>query len=591
MKRIVSAWIISMFLGLLPVMGETSSPDNLVFNKAEARGQIYVGIEQLVFIEVTNTGTENYHNWWEIGQYTDGTFTPVGSFFMPVEIQAGETKEFAKGILMNEPGDIELSVFDISAQNPLYTFTVHVDALPKVKGSIEINTQTDDDGTSFVYSDFKTASIKGKVTLTNEDEISLNNESYNAFLVVYISPYIGIEQTLSIPLPREIKSGETFSKDFSFGDSGSPTVGQEYVVHLMFAHKDLATSAPFTFKISTGTYWIANGKQRPLTVSDANTLMVPQEALAVDLRGLYYMNKTFTIDVSNANPNCIYYLNFIDNVPSGFQSENNIIRGGEAKTLVIDSNYDFFCPIKFLAKSALFNYTPISESMGPPSPVMSRKFSGFFMLPFSVQQAWMTGTNKSDPDNPFYNDNFKMARFYGYDNDVLHFEALDGRIFLSDSESYLIYDMKPSAVVFYGEDSWIYPQSIMETTHNGFRSQGATTKAIPAAGSYRWNCDKTGFYLNDEIWIRPFASWIGKWDNQNSQFEDLGLDVLPYYIKEPTHTAIKDFRKNEDTSRQLPVCTLSGQQVGMATNINGQIRTEGLKPGLYVVGGRKIIVK
>lgn len=593
MKRIVSTWIISMFLGLLPVMGETSSPDNLVFNKAMARCQIYVGLEQLVFIEVTNTGTEDYHNWWEIGLFTDGTFTPVGWFFMPVTIKAGETKEFAKGVLMNEPGDIELSVFDISAQNPLYTFTVHVDVVPKMKGSIEINTQTDDDGNSFVYSDFTTVDIKGTVTLTNEDEISLHNEAYELCLVFRLVPQIGDEVTTSATLPREIQSGETISLDFSYSCKGVPVAGRKYNIQMMFANKSLAFSAPFTFKRSTNTYWTADGKQKPLTVSSTNTLMVPPEALAVDLRGLYYMDKTFTIDVSKANPNSIYYLNFIDNVPSGFQSENNIIRGGEAKTLVIDSNYDFFCPVKFLAKKTLFNYTPVSESMGPPSPVMSRKFSGLFMLPFDIKQAWMTGTNESDPDNPFYNDNFKMARFDGYENDALHFKVIEGRPFyVFGDQAYLIYDMKPSTVVFYGEDNWIYPQSIMKKYLDGYACQGATIEVVPPEGTYRWSCDNEGFYRNDgQTPIRPFASWTGKWIFSKQVFESLDEETLPYYIEEPTPTAIKDFRKNEDISRQLPVYSLSGQKVGMATNIDGQIRTEGLKPGLYVVGGRKIIVK
>ncbi len=47
----------------------------------------------------------------------------------------------------------------------------------------------------------------------------------------------------------------------------------------------------------------------------------------------------------------------------------------------------------------------------------------------------------------------------------------------------------------------------------------------------------------------------------------------------------------EKYSHEQTVYSLSGQPVGTATYTDGQLKAEGLKPGLYVAGGRKIVIK
>lgn len=605
MKRRMTFLMIGILLSTLSVTDSYAKSMDLTFGEVRVEGLLYAEMVQRIHIEVTNNGEDTFYDWWEITDkpevYDWNSFN-----FSPVDIEGGETKDIIIDIRCMEAGNYQMYLHSIRMETlPMQPFLLNI----KEKGAIKVKTdfqidmlEKDDEG-YFLYFDPTRTNIRGTLTLTNEEDTSILDRvesttgahptNYQLVAIQQNGEYV--HYTTFDNLPSLIHSGETVSGDFYLNFDETPQVGTSFVLQLKLFDTVIATSDPFTFKRSTNTYWTADGSNNPLPVIEEETdnkiLKVPPEALAVDLRGLYDMDNTFSIDVTQANPNCLYYLGFLDYVPKGFQSETNIIRDGEASDVVIDSNYDYFCPIQFMAKSALFIYTPFSESMGPASPVMTQKMSGFITLPFSTETAWITGTNTPRRVNPFYNDDFKMADFKEYNDGTLVFEALSETTYIWNFRSYLIYDIKPSPIAFFAEDRVIYPTYDLPYIFNDIAYQRAGTEAIPPKGTYRWDCDNNCFRRNDgQTPIRPFAAWIGKWDDQDSQFEDLGLDVLPYHIEEPT-TVVKDIRKKEDTSRQMPVYTLSGQLAGTATNINGHIMTEGLKPGLYVAGGQKIVVK
>ena len=112
--------------------------------------------------------------------------------------------------------------------------------------------------------------------------------------------------------------------------------------------------------------------------------------------------------------------------------------------------------------------------------------------------------------------------------------------------------------------------------------------------SYSWNCDKNRFCLNEEgATIRPFNVTISKWDQQSEKCVDAGFKFYPHeFLPIEVDTAIESVSNMDETnSHELTVFSLSGQPVGTATYTNGQLKAEGLKPGLYVAGGKKIVIK
>ncbi len=589
MRRRMSLWIIGMLLSLLPTTAFSS--DGLTFNYTRTEGQAYCDLPLTIYVNVTNNGVGDYYGWWRISNKAEW------ENFQAVEIKAGETKEVAFETIIAQTGDVTQSVFDLTSEQSLYTFIIQVEnAQPKISGSVHLNLQETADNSSYIFSDFKNIRIYGSATITNGEQFDIYEKSPTAIgasdsrFKAVLTPQIGDKLVKSslIGMPDVIKGGETVNADISIYFEGTPEEGQEYVVQILYMDMVIASSDPFTFIRSTNTYWTADRSQRPLTVGDDNTLMVPKEALAVDLRGIYMQNTIYKIDVSEANPNCLYYLGFLDYVPQGFQSETNIIRDGEASTVIIDSNYDYYCPVPFKTKTALFTYTPVSESLGPASPVMSQRLSGLTTLPFTAQRAWLAGTNEDEhPESPFYNDDFKMASLSSNGDGMIVFKYNPG--FQPDCYGcYLIYDIKPSPVVFYSENIVIPTFVSMNMITCGYLIYRRWISTIAKKYTYCWNSDKNSIRLNEEgAVIRPFSVIIGKWDEETMSYVDAGLEEVPYYI-EDAPVGIESLRRTPDDKA---IYSLYGQRVGTATYTDGKLNTEGLKPGLYLVGGKKVVIK
>lgn len=597
MKQRMTLWMIGMLLSLLPSVA--SSPDSLEFRRLSPDSEAYINTPIVILIQVTNTAQEDYYGWWCVGD------TPDWKNSQAVEIKAGETVELAFETTISQPGDVRLHVFDLMTEEYLYGFYIYFNIVePKVEATIEVNTEQDDEGNRFIYSDYSSVRIGGSFTLTNLGESTLINKptgawgAYHDLFQVVLIPQIEEQNYNTIyGMANEIKAGETCSRYYGFTISGKPVEGQEYTVQLMYSDHVLATSEPFTIRRSTNHYWTADNSRKPLPVV-GDVLKVPGDALAVDMRGLYDLSTVYSIDVSEANPNCLYYLGFLDYVPKGFDSEANIIRNGEASLVTIDSNYDFYCPENFKAKTALFTYTPISESMGPASPVMSQRMSGMITLPFEAQKAWLSGTNEYHPESPFYNEDFKIAYLFSVKSDgTIVFRPYPATTPIINWDfPILIYDIKPSPVVFYSEDVDIRSGRSGGTIAEGeIFEYGLMTTRKAEKYSYSWNCDRNCFCLNEEgATIRPFNVTISKWSLQSQTCIDAGWEVYPHEILyiNPEETGIGSISNLEgNSSQELTVYSLSGQPVGTAIYTNGQIKAEGLKPGLYVAGGRKIFIK
>lgn len=607
MKRRMSFWLLGMLLSVLPTMASPS--DSLTLSNVRTEGVLYPGMPIKVHVEVTNNGDKDYYSMWSVGDGDSNWSDWTSQVSNIVEIMAGGSGDITLDASILKAGDLELHIYEVAEKKILYSFQIHVEeGQPKISASIKLNFEEDpSDSSHYIYSDFKNTSFSGEITITNEEEESILRSNqllaplFNMFQAT-ISPEIagtGVAPYGFIwgGIPEIIKSGETVTGSVTFIlNDCEPVDGMQYIAQVEYNHTIIGTSESFTFKYSTNTYWTFDGVRSPLTISN-DTLIVPKEAAAVDLRGLYYHDTKYKIDVSEANPNCLYYIGFLDNVPKGFTSDANIIREDEANVLSIDSNYDFFCPVEFTAKTAFFTYTPVSESRGPASPVMSQRMSGMISLPFDAQKAWLAGTNEYHEDSPFYNEDFKIANQWSLDaNGTIVFWPLSRDAIISNEFYYLIYDMKPSPLVFYSEDAYIpagdHGGDILHSNNRSILRQVSNKTRKADKYTYSWNCDRNCFVLNEEgATIRPFNVTVGVTDYSDS-LVDTGLETLPHRILTYDPSSIDTPIKSQESNQQgQEIYSISGQRVGTATYHNGQLCTEGLKPGLYIIGGKKVVVK
>ena len=94
-------------------------------------------------------------------------------------------------------------------------------------------------------------------------------------------------------------------------------------------------------------YWVKDGSIR--TQEAEKNFKVPEEALAINLRGAYSSNVT-----PNSNPNTIYMLDV--KLPKGLVGKNYVNSSNKAATLTLVDGYDYFIPTEFFFASTV-SYT------------------------------------------------------------------------------------------------------------------------------------------------------------------------------------------------------------------------------------------
>jgi len=616
--------IVGLLLSAMPMMGAyvTNNPEHLVFGKKWIEGACQVNLVCCLHVEVTNTGNVDYQGFWDVIntktgksllESTDGGFMIMeGLYNGEVNVPAGETKEVRIHFLFDKLGSYELSIVSPDVKLFDYSIDIGEHVTPKVKGSLQVDMLERTDDGNILYGDPAHFRITGKATLTNEDENTVF--AWGGFMIgagsgiqVVVSnqlfrPYVAYENLFH--LVDELKSGQTITKDFEFEFNAAPEDGKGYSIYLNVLDNEVAI-VRFKVKQCTNTYWTSDGHVKPLPVEADNVLKVPKEALTVDLRGFRDMSTLYSIDVSEANPNCLYFLGYLDHVPKGITSTTNVIRDYEAKDIIINSNYDYYCPMPFKTKLALFTYTPVSEAMGPASPIMSQIMSSAFILPFDAQEGRLIWTN-GDMESGFYNDQLKVYSCVGAMAGMPMFCPVSEP--LTAYTPYLMYVM-PSPVDFYAENITVpVTRETAVTIDMGgqelFKLTASTKEETVNNGTYLWSCDNYNFYHSERTsQVRPFNVVLNLLQDNGGAIDDPHTTeaasdsnspkVIQIFRSEssliPDATALQT--ANTRKYDRLAVYSLSGQHVGTATFTNGKIKAEGLKPGLYVANGMKFVVR
>lgn len=363
-------------------------------------------------------------------------------------------------------------------------------------------------------------------------------------------------------------------------------------------------------------YWKANGMTNRLPQNE-NTLKVPSEAVAVDLRGSGDIAKDCFIDASAANPNCIYYMDGDDGLPDGLDENRLIVRDLTIGDFIVDSRYDYYCPIAFKAGTALFNYTPFSELWGGPYPWMSMIMSGVFVLPFDVQRAWLIDTNDvPGTDAGFDSRVLRVYRYIGDEEDVLRFSIVKEQQ-LNAYEPYLTF-LFPSRIAFYGENVTVPVTRTAYAMGNKYDLWCVTSSQPTPQWVYSWYCDHYYFYQgNLSETIRPFSGVVdvrrhlpnhgGYGEPDDSPGGSGGAEIVPpggsdggEKVNGEIDDTWQDFpdRLNtilwgEDVYGVGHVESGASQRPPFIYSLSGQRITDTgrLKPGLYIKGGRKVAVK
>lgn len=341
----------------------------------------------------------------------------------------------------------------------------------------------------------------------------------------------------------------------------------------------------FTTISGTNTYWTVDGVVLPLPEGDDQRLLVPEEAIAVDLRGQYLFNTIFSVDASQANPNCLYYLDLLDNVPAGLDDSHNLVRGLEATNIKLTENHDYFCPLAFHAHFISYLMTPSYDNAD--DELRGRGYSETIVLPFQPSHVSLYDINGDT--EMLHADMLKVLRYDGTYGDSISVYPLSTPRLMLPYVPYILGVYIGSSLLFIGEGTDVPMTGEAVVRGSDFNLVGTTVGQELAAGAYLYDTATNSFFLNqDTTWVAPFHAYMDS---------DFCNDYNELYIadsawgnggKPGDASAIKETDVSHLQSlTSQSCCDLSGRRI--VTPSTSYLSS--LKKGIYIMGGRKIVVK
>ena len=473
---------------------------------------------------------------------------------------------------------------------------------PRFREEMQVDMLERNEDGNILYGDLSDLRISGTITVTNEEDFPIfTYETSYAVSVVYdvYLDWVG-DGTPRLALgdqkmTDELRPGETITRSFCFDFTNKKIMNEkEFSLNIwVLAFNKKSLRVPFTVKPGTNTYWTADQHVKPLP-QEGMKLKVPKEAVAVDFRGNYGVDGIYTVDVTEANPNCLYYLNNLDYVPRGLDYSRLIIRNYAIRDLVIDERHDFYCPMPFEAKTALLTITPNKK-------FTTGKSKGTFTLPFDVPSAWLTDVNNYTGES-----GMQVFRFAGNRPDLtLLFEPVHENQLLA-YEPYL-YSCRYSNIGFWAENITV-PATRPAVTHTQYFDFKGTTTAKSEQSCVPWSWEDDCFALDvneyKNMELRPFTAAIFGDEvlkrllyemPTNPPVVNPGETSEDFTLKFPIAFLDAEENKHTDSIHQLQtptpqpsttqgVYSLTGQYLGRSGEVS-------LKPGLYVIDGKKRIVR
>lgn len=567
---------------------------NLSVDTLWAEGRVMAQYEFAIVAVITNQGDADFDDYLLVAgtKDQDESVRDYGGDF--VTLKAGETQQVRMVVSVRTAGTYTFfvgytpgaAVADVQSIGPSIQVSVAEFAPFKLRAEYTLNMSTEEAGGNVVYGN----RIAGRVLLINDEDEPI---------VTTLQPFQGIQgfdlmlvtdldqptltRVARLNIGNEIAAHDTIVADFCF--DADMREGKLYNLGILFCYGELtwrsAQAGIYAFTSRSGlcTYWTARGEVKTLPCGGDNQhLRVPAEAVVVDMRGSYRVNTAYlSMNTTEANPNCLYYFEFMDNVPQGLAG-CNVVRDYVAQSLQVADGYDFYCPMPFKAANASYMLTPRRQD-GQPDPSGSATYSETLTLPFDATMAMSYDANEALAlDDP----NFLVCRFAGDEGMTLLFDRV-GEWPLQSYEPYLLGYLSPARILLQGAD--VQVPATRPAIARGWQTDFVGTtigQTLPSDGSYYWHRDLTKFLpMAPNAVLQPFRCGAV---SRSAYPVLLGTPYFANAVTGVQGTIVPP-------SGSVPVFSLKGQQVATARlDSNGRIVTSGLSAGIYIVDGKKFVV-
>lgn len=422
--------------------------------------------------------------------------------------------------------------------------------------------------------------IKGKVMLKNEGTTTFDDDimiqlyeykTYNGELSYWSSDKQTVTSTIAV--------GETKAVEFDFSNQNHT----KYVVLIFYASpkSQIAQYPRYNdYTLAPGVE-ITKADGVASAIAATSSVTVPADAVAVNLVGV---TSTVTSVTPNSNPNTLYYIGNNETAPSGLNN-SNLVQGSTANEIVLTDGYDFFVPTTFTANTIEYKTTPTKGTSGTGGWTT-------ISLPFDVSHVTANGTtidwfhSKNDTGK-----NFWVRQFTGIDDaDAVLFGNVEQ---MEAYVPYIVafptnrwgeeYNLVGKEIIFHGANARLIADVPMRLVTSKINFEG-TMATSQVSDSYRLNDAGNTFELGSGT-VSPFQAYFKpKDDNQNLSAKL----AIKFVDDEPTGISLLT---TETTDGEVAVYSIGGVQVGTVRIVNGNPQTEHLPKGVYIINGKKVVIK
>lgn len=345
----------------------------------------------------------------------------------------------------------------------------------------------------------------------------------------------------------------------------------------------------FTAASGTYSYWTFDGQVLPLPVSDESTfpieLVVPAEAVAVDLRGHHDSDTSPRINTSQANPNCLYYLESQDDVPEGLDEKYNIVKGLEATNIKLTEGHDYYCPLAFRTQFISYLMTPSYDN--EDAELRGRGYSKTLVLPFTPTHVMLYDINGNT--EVLHSDMIQVLHYYGTHADTLNLSRCE----IAQMHPYVPYILGVyigSSLLFIGENVAVPMTQEAIVRDKLFNFVGTTVARQLTNRCYVYEPEETCFrqYTDDDS-VEAFQAYLDAVSISDATATTLSISDSAWGPKgNPNNATIPTVIKSikETSNNTATVCDLTGRKIRQAKPVERP-----LSKGVYIIGGHKVIVK
>jgi hypothetical protein len=356
------------------------------------------------------------------------------------------------------------------------------------------------------------------------------------------------------------------------------------------------------FKFKEGyLYWTADGKKYATRSSRSTHLAVTKDMVAIYVPSMSSNAAKLSFESANVvNPNLIVYFKDSTDIDSTSleiykKYIKNSVYGSESESITLNLDSDVYIPMDFTAKTIKCTHAVPSATVSAKSfeaAASSNSVYGTFVIPFSPSSITADGTAidwfHSSTDT---NKGLAIKEFSAIEGDKLYFNYVDKIV---ANRPYFVsyagtingskFNQCGKTLTFNATNADIKANGAISTYSTDYKFIG-TTSTDSLANIYTLDANGQSFSKQTKATINPFSAYFVANNTSAAELEKL------FIVDEGTTTGIKNINRDADDSQALTIYNVSGSSVGKTTAGNIKASLEKLPRGVYVISGKKYVVR